>query len=163
VLPQNGDICFSKPVPRFSRSSFRMASICSLDLIRTPWRGCTVQVDFGRLGLMPDPARGTRRVEHGLIFTAVAIWCPRPVSRSQLTDLPSQFRPTGVSSDVLGQSIEAGIDGARFRQGISSLARVTIQRNDPTSSAAACVPSRPGTSVNPHACGEVGCSHELHF
>jgi transposase len=33
--------------------------------------GVEVQVDFGRLGLIPDPARGTRRVTHGLIFTAV--------------------------------------------------------------------------------------------
>jgi hypothetical protein len=33
--------------------------------------GVEVQVDFGRLGLIPDPARGTRRVVHGLIFTAV--------------------------------------------------------------------------------------------
>jgi transposase len=33
--------------------------------------GVEVQVDFGRLGLVPDPARGTRRVTHGLIFTAV--------------------------------------------------------------------------------------------
>ncbi|GAA5147377.1 IS21 family transposase [Pseudonocardia eucalypti] len=30
-----------------------------------------LQVDFGRLGLIPDPARGARRVTHGLIFTAV--------------------------------------------------------------------------------------------
>jgi len=30
-----------------------------------------VRVDFGRLGLIPDPARCTRRVVHGLIFTAV--------------------------------------------------------------------------------------------
>jgi hypothetical protein len=30
-----------------------------------------VQVDFGRLGLLPDPARGVRRVAQGLIFTAV--------------------------------------------------------------------------------------------
>ncbi|MBC3189503.1 IS21 family transposase [Pseudonocardia sp. C8] len=33
--------------------------------------GVEVQVDFGRLGLIPDPARGNRRVTHGLIFTAV--------------------------------------------------------------------------------------------
>jgi transposase len=33
--------------------------------------GVEVQVDFGRLGLIPDPARGTRRVTHALIFTAV--------------------------------------------------------------------------------------------
>ena len=33
--------------------------------------GVELQVDFGRLGLVPDPARGTRRVTHGLIFTAV--------------------------------------------------------------------------------------------
>jgi transposase len=33
--------------------------------------GVELQVDFGRLGLIPDPARGTRRVTHGLIFTAV--------------------------------------------------------------------------------------------
>lgn len=33
--------------------------------------GQEVQVDFGRLGLVPDPPRGTRRVAQGLIFTAV--------------------------------------------------------------------------------------------
>jgi len=33
--------------------------------------GVELQVDFGRLGLIPDPARGNRRVVHGLIFTAV--------------------------------------------------------------------------------------------
>jgi transposase len=33
--------------------------------------GVELQVDFGRLGLIPDPARGIRRVTHGLIFTAV--------------------------------------------------------------------------------------------
>jgi transposase len=33
--------------------------------------GVELQVDFGRLGLIPDPARGSRRVAHGLIFTAV--------------------------------------------------------------------------------------------
>ena len=33
--------------------------------------GVEVQVDFGKLGLIPDPARGGRRVTHGLIFTAV--------------------------------------------------------------------------------------------
>ncbi|MDD7939828.1 IS21 family transposase [Actinomycetospora lutea] len=33
--------------------------------------GVELQVDFGRLGLVPDPVRGTRRVTHGLIFTAV--------------------------------------------------------------------------------------------
>lgn len=33
--------------------------------------GSELQVDFGRLGLVPDPAAGTRRVVHGLIFTAV--------------------------------------------------------------------------------------------
>lgn len=33
--------------------------------------GEELQVDFGRLGLIPDPSRGGRRVTHGLIFTAV--------------------------------------------------------------------------------------------
>jgi transposase len=33
--------------------------------------GQEVQVDFGRLGLVPDPATGGRRVAQGLIFTAV--------------------------------------------------------------------------------------------
>jgi transposase len=33
--------------------------------------GGEVQVDFGRLGLIPDPISGTKRVVHGLIFTAV--------------------------------------------------------------------------------------------
>ena len=33
--------------------------------------GEELRVDFGRLGLIPDPVRGARRVTHGLIFTAV--------------------------------------------------------------------------------------------
>jgi transposase len=33
--------------------------------------GVEVQVDFGQLGLLPDPASGRRRVTHALIFTAV--------------------------------------------------------------------------------------------
>ena len=33
--------------------------------------GVELQVDFGRLGLVPDPAAGARRVVHALIFTAV--------------------------------------------------------------------------------------------
>jgi transposase len=33
--------------------------------------GRELQVDFGRLGLVPDPATGRRRVAQGLIFTAV--------------------------------------------------------------------------------------------
>ena len=33
--------------------------------------GDELQVDFGRLGLIPDPARGSRRVVHALVFTAV--------------------------------------------------------------------------------------------
>ena len=32
--------------------------------------GAEVQVDFGRMGLLPDPASGRRRVCHALIFTA---------------------------------------------------------------------------------------------
>ncbi len=32
--------------------------------------GDELQVDFGRLGLLPDPAVGRRRVVHGLVFTA---------------------------------------------------------------------------------------------
>jgi hypothetical protein len=33
--------------------------------------GAECQVDFGKMGLLPDPATGRRRVVHGLIFTAV--------------------------------------------------------------------------------------------
>jgi transposase len=33
--------------------------------------GAECQLDFGRLGLLPDPTSGRRRVCHGLIFTAV--------------------------------------------------------------------------------------------
>jgi transposase len=33
--------------------------------------GVEVQVDFGRLGLLPDPARGARRIAQALVFTAV--------------------------------------------------------------------------------------------
>jgi hypothetical protein len=33
--------------------------------------GQEVQVDFGRLGLLPEPTTGRRRVAQGLIFTAV--------------------------------------------------------------------------------------------
>ena len=33
--------------------------------------GVECQLDFGRLGLVPDPDAGRRRVAHALIFTAV--------------------------------------------------------------------------------------------
>jgi hypothetical protein len=33
--------------------------------------GSELQVDFGKMGLIPDPASGRRRVAHALIFTAV--------------------------------------------------------------------------------------------
>lgn len=33
--------------------------------------GAECQVDFGRMGLLPDPAAGRRRVTHALVFTAV--------------------------------------------------------------------------------------------
>jgi hypothetical protein len=33
--------------------------------------GVECQLDFGRLGLVPDPETGRRRVAHALIFTAV--------------------------------------------------------------------------------------------
>ncbi|MPZ83216.1 MAG: hypothetical protein GEV28_23610 [Actinophytocola sp.] len=33
--------------------------------------GVELQVDFGRLGLVPDPVRGARRVADGLVSTAV--------------------------------------------------------------------------------------------
>ena len=33
--------------------------------------GVECQIDFGRMGLLPDPATGRRRVAHALIFTAV--------------------------------------------------------------------------------------------
>ncbi|MGH9302908.1 MAG: hypothetical protein ACRDZ5_00695 [Acidimicrobiales bacterium] len=32
--------------------------------------GMEVQVDFGKMGLIPDPVSGRRRVVHALIFTA---------------------------------------------------------------------------------------------
>jgi transposase len=32
--------------------------------------GVELQVDFGRMGLVPDPSTGRRRVTHALIFTA---------------------------------------------------------------------------------------------
>ena len=33
--------------------------------------GAECQVDFGKMGLLPDPGTGRRRVTHALIFTAV--------------------------------------------------------------------------------------------
>lgn len=44
--------------------------------------GGEVQVDFGRLGLVPDPASGRRRVAHGLIFTADALVWQLPLMTS---------------------------------------------------------------------------------
>jgi hypothetical protein len=38
--------------------------------------GVECQIDFGRLGLVPDPATGRQRVTHGLIFTATWLAAP---------------------------------------------------------------------------------------
>jgi hypothetical protein len=64
--------------------------------------GKEVQVDFGRLGLVPDPASGRRRVAQGLIFTAVYSrhMFVYPTLRQTLERWWLGSRPRGCSSVV---------------------------------------------------------------
>jgi len=60
--------------------------------------GQEVQVDFGRLGLLPEPATGRRRVAQGLIFTAVYSrhMFVYPTLRQTLEDVVAGFEAAWV-------------------------------------------------------------------
>ncbi len=74
--------------------------------------GVEVQVDFGRLGLIPDPARGTRRVAHGLIFTAVysrhlfVFPTPRQTLEEVIAGFDAAWASPGLVAASTGQASE---------------------------------------------------------
>jgi hypothetical protein len=81
--------------------------------------GQEVQVDFGRLGLVPEPATGRRRVAHGLIFTAVYSrhMFVYPTLRQTLEDVVAGFEAAwvflgGVFAIVVPDNMKAIVDHA---------------------------------------------------
>jgi transposase len=81
--------------------------------------GGEVQVDFGRLGLIPDPARGARRVVHGLIFTAVYSrhMFVYPTHRQTLEEVIAGFEAAwaffgGVFKVIIPDNLKAIVDQA---------------------------------------------------
>lgn len=81
--------------------------------------GQEVQVDFGRLGLVPDPATGRRRVAQGLIFTAVYSrhMFVYPTLRQTLEDVVAGFEAAwmffgGVFAVVVPDNMKAIVDQA---------------------------------------------------
>ena len=81
--------------------------------------GEELQVDFGRLGLIPDPVRGARRVTHGLIFTAVYSrhMFLYPTHRQTLEEVIAGFEAAwgffgGVFKVVIPDNMKAIVDHA---------------------------------------------------
>lgn len=81
--------------------------------------GREVQVDFGRLGLVPDPASGRRRVAQGLIFTAAYSrhMFVYPTLRQTLDDVVAGFEAAwaffgGVFPVVIPDNMKAIVDRA---------------------------------------------------
>ncbi len=81
--------------------------------------GQEVQVDFGRLGLVPEPATGRRRVAQGLIFTAVYSrhMFVYPTLRQTLEEVVAGFEAAwvffgGVFAVVVPDNMKAIVDHA---------------------------------------------------
>jgi transposase len=81
--------------------------------------GDELQVDFGRLGLIPDPARGSRRVVHALVFTAVYSrhLFVYPTHRQSLEQVIAGFEAAwaffgGVFKVVIPDNLKAIVDHA---------------------------------------------------
>jgi transposase len=81
--------------------------------------GSEVQVDFGRLGLIPDPMAGTKRVVWGLIFTAVYSrhMFVYPTHRQTLEEVIAGFEAAweffeGVFAVVIPDDMKAIVDRA---------------------------------------------------
>jgi transposase len=81
--------------------------------------GEELQVDFGRLGLIPDPVGGVRRVTHGLIFTAVYSrhMFLYPTHRQTLEEVIAGFEAAwaffgGVFKVVIPDNMKAIVDQA---------------------------------------------------
>ncbi|MGH3599010.1 MAG: IS21 family transposase [Pseudonocardiaceae bacterium] len=81
--------------------------------------GEELQVDFGRLGLIPDPVGGGRRVAHGLIFTAVYSrhMFLYPTHRQTLEEVIAGFEAAwaffgGVFKVVIPDNLKAIVDQA---------------------------------------------------
>jgi transposase len=71
LLGRRGVVVSYRTLHRFAVSELGFGRKRATVAVADGEPGGEVQVDFGRLGLVPDPARGTHRVAQGLIFTAV--------------------------------------------------------------------------------------------
>jgi transposase len=71
LLGRRGVVVSYRTLHRFAVSELGFGRKRATVAVADGEPGAEVRVDFGRLGLVPDPARGTHRVAQGLIFTAV--------------------------------------------------------------------------------------------
>jgi transposase len=106
--------------------------------------GAEVQVDFGKLGLVPDPVTGKRRVVHGLIFTAVysRYMFVYPTRRQTLDEVIAGFECAwaffgGVFAAVIPDNMKAIVDSAhatepRLNDGFREYAQARGFVIDPT-------------------------------
>ncbi len=115
--------------------------------------GLECQVDFGRLGLMADPATGRRRAVHGLIFTAVYsrhmfVWLSFTQTMAAVVDgceaaweffggvfrvlIPDNLSPVVAHADALNPTFTAGwLDYAQARGFGTDPARVRSPKDKP--------------------------------
>jgi transposase len=115
--------------------------------------GVECQLDFGRLGLLPDPAVGRRRVVHGLIFTAVYsrhmfVWPSFSQTLAAVIDgceaawtffggvfavlIPDNLTPVVTNADAVNPTLSVGwLDYAQARGFVTDPARVRSPRDKP--------------------------------
>jgi hypothetical protein len=111
------------------------------------------QLDFGRMGLIPDPATGRRRVAHGLIFTAVYsrhmfVWLSfRQTLEAVIAGceaawvwfggvfrvlIPDNLTPVVTNADAVNPTFSVGwLDYAQARGFVTDPARVRSPQDKP--------------------------------
>jgi transposase len=116
-----------------------------------PGKEC--QLDFGRLGLIPDPRVGRNRVAHGLIFTAVYsrhmfVWVTFAQTLAAVIDgceaawaffggvfrvlIPDNLTPVVPHADALNPTFSVGwLDYAQARGFVTDPARVAHPKDKP--------------------------------
>ena len=88
-----------------------------------PEAGSELQVDFGRMGLLPDPETGRRRVCHALVFTAA-------LSRHMFVWLTfSQALPAVIEGFEAAWAFFGGV----FKVVIPDNCKAIVDRSDPVS------------------------------
>jgi transposase len=69
-LERKGVVAPYRTLHRYAVATLEFGRRAATVRVDDPEPGIECQVDFGRMGLVPDPASGRRRVCHALIFTA---------------------------------------------------------------------------------------------